>query len=219
MKLSTLIANYDEFQSSYKKIGYSQQTINIRDKRQIRLLLSNVIDDIVIYNEILDIYDYTTKEKKQILGWLSTLGRKRETFIQRLVEVNLDNYYEDMSISDDDYEDIQLFESTKMLFKDKLDNKLYIDEGDSIFVNDWSCYIQANDYIFTIGWSNEDQDNYIIFPNGIKYTYSECIKASKIQITDENLKEAFMFVIQNFENIVKSIFLKMNYKNLLGINS
>ena len=38
MKLTTILSNYQEFRESYKKIGYSQPTINLNDKRQIELL-------------------------------------------------------------------------------------------------------------------------------------------------------------------------------------
>ena len=62
----------------------------------------------------MDIYDYDANEKKQILSWLNNLGRKRVTFIQKLVEINIDNYYEDQSILDEDYDDMQLFESIKI---------------------------------------------------------------------------------------------------------
>lgn len=114
MKLSTIMANYDEFQSSYKKIGYTQKTINITDKRQLRLLLETVIEDILIFNDILNVYDYDKQEKKQILAWINKLGRKKETFLQMLVELNIENYYEDSSITEDDYTDLHLFESSNI---------------------------------------------------------------------------------------------------------
>ena len=126
MKLSTIISNYYEFNKSYEKLGYRYETINIhryetiniRNKRHIGKLLNEVIDDIILYNNFLDIYDYDANEKKQILSWLNNLGRKRVTFIQKLVEINIDNYYEDQSILDgSDYDDMQLFESTKDLMK------------------------------------------------------------------------------------------------------
>jgi hypothetical protein len=101
MKLSTIISNYGEFINSYKKLGYSYETINIRNKRHIEKLLNEVIDDIILYNNFLDIYDYDANEKKQILSWLNNLGRKRVTFMQKLVEINIDNYYEDLSIFSD----------------------------------------------------------------------------------------------------------------------
>ena len=54
MKLSTIISNYGEFINSYKKLGYSYETINIRNKRHIEKLLNEVVDDIILYNEFLD---------------------------------------------------------------------------------------------------------------------------------------------------------------------
>jgi hypothetical protein len=145
MKLSTIISNYYEFNKSYEKLGYRYETINIRNKRHIEKLLNEVIDDIILYNNFLDIYDYDANEKKQILSWLNNLGRKRVTFMQKLVEINIDNYYEDQSILDgSDYDDMQLFESEKILFKDKLDNKIYFDSKDSIFVNDWHALVKVS---------------------------------------------------------------------------
>jgi hypothetical protein len=174
MKLSTIISNYGEFINSYKKLGYSYETINIRNKRHIEKLLNEVVDDIILYNEFLDVYDYTEKEKKQILSWLNNLGRKRVTFIQKLVEINIDNYYEDQSILDgSDYDDMQLFESEKILFKDKLDNKIYFDSKDSIFVNDWHALVKVNDFDFEIGHSSTDEENYImIVDTKEKYIFS-----------------------------------------------
>lgn len=125
MKLSTILTNYDEFQTSYDKIGFEQKTINIRDKRQIRLLLENVINDINLFNDILNIYDYNAKEKRQILKWIDNLGYKKETFLQMLVEKNIDNLMEDESILEDDYNDVELFESE---IEDEIENMTFFTE-------------------------------------------------------------------------------------------
>lgn len=336
MKLSTIISNYGEFINSYKKLGYSYETINIRNKRHIEKLLNEVVDDIILYNEFLDVYDYTEKEKKQIISWLNNLGRKRVTFIQKLVEINIDNYYEDQSILDgSDYDDMQLFESTKdlaklqttsdlnlyshnvdsdledefhakssnaqftikrsfndllkyfgkpikdkdidwssnqwyiyfkeydilvqiydwdneskgvnkntkidwyvafnekdskyaddikklldryynpssngklfesekILFKDKLDNKIYFDSKDSIFVNDWHALVKVNDFYFEIGHSSTDEENYImIVDTKEKYIFSSIDD----DFNDGSDKmESFMFIFNNFEDICESLF-------------
>ena len=205
MKLSTIISNYGEFINSYKKLGYSYETINIRNKRHIEKLLNEVVDDIILYNEFLDVYDYTEKEKKQILSWLNNLGRKRVTFMQKLVEINIDNYYEDQSILDgSDYDDMQLFESEKILFKDKLDNKIYFDSKDSIFVNDWHALVKVNDFDFEIGHSSTDEENYImIVDTKEKYIFSSIDD----DFNDGSDKmESFMFIFNNFEDICESLF-------------
>ena len=205
MKLSTIISNYGEFINSYKKLGYSYETINIRNKRHIEKLLNEVVDDIILYNEFLDVYDYTEKEKKQIISWLNNLGRKRVTFIQKLVEINIDNYYEDQSILDgSDYDDMQLFESEKILFKDKLDNKIYFDSKDSIFVNDWHALVKVNDFDFEIGHSSTDEENYImIVDTKEKYIFSSIDD----DFNDGSDKmESFMFIFNNFEDICESLF-------------
>ena len=112
-----------------------------------------------------------------------------------------------------------LNESEKLLFKDNLDNKLYFDEGDSIFINDWEALVKINDFNFTIGWSSLLEDNIIKFPNNMQYTYTEIKKALpyNIKIKDENLKEALLFIFDNFEEICKTILKKLNHKVLLGI--
>ena len=205
MKLSTIISNYGEFINSYKKLGYSYETINIRNKRHIEKLLNEVVDDIILYNEFLDVYDYTENEKKQILSWLNNLGRKRVTFMQKLVEINIDNYYEDQSILDgSDYDDMQLFESEKILFKDKLDNKIYFDSKDSIFVNDWHALVKVNDFDFEIGHSSTDEENYImIVDTKEKYIFSSIDD----DFNDGSDKmESFMFIFNNFEDICESLF-------------
>lgn len=205
MKLSTIISNYGEFINSYKKLGYSYETINIRNKRHIEKLLNEVIDDIILYNNFLDIYDYDANEKKQILSWLNNLGRKRVTFMQKLVEINIDNYYEDQSILDgSDYDDMQLFESAKILFKDKLDNKIYFDSKDSIFVNDWHALVKVNDFDFEIGHSSTDEENYImIVDTKEKYIFSSIDD----DFNDGSDKmESFMFIFNNFEDICESLF-------------
>ena len=205
MKLSTIISNYYEFNKSYEKLGYIYETINIRNKRHIEKLLNEVIDDIILYNNFLDIYDYDANEKKQILSWLNNLGRKRVTFIQKLVEINIDNYYEDQSILDgSDYDDMQLFESEKILFKDKLDNKIYFDSKDSIFVNDWHALVKVNDFDFEIGHSSTDEENYImIVDTKEKYIFSSIDD----DFNDGSDKmESFMFIFNNFEDICESLF-------------
>lgn len=113
MKLTTILSNYKEFRESYKKIGYSQPTINLNDKRQIELLLTKVINDIILFNDILNIYDYTEKEKEKIKNFLNKLNLKQKTFLHILTQKNIDNYYEDASILEDDYNDTQLFENFK----------------------------------------------------------------------------------------------------------
>ena len=205
MKLSTIISNYGEFINSYKKLGYSYETINIRNKKHIEKLLNEVVDDIILYNEFLDVYDYDANEKKQILSWLNNLGRKRVTFMQKLVEINIDNYYEDQSILDgSDYDDMQLFESEKILFKDKLDNKIYFDSKDSIFVNDWHALVKVNDFDFEIGHSSTDEENYImIVDTKEKYIFSSIDD----DFNDGSDKmESFMFIFNNFEDICESLF-------------
>lgn len=208
MKLSTIISNYYEFNKSYEKLGYRYETINIRNKRHIEKLLNEVIDDIILYNNFLDIYDYDANEKKQILSWLNNLGRKRVTFMQKLVEINIDNYYEDQSILDgSDYDDMQLFESEKILFKDKLDNKIYFDSKDSIFVNDWHALVKVNDFDFEIGHSSTDEENYImIVDTKEKYIFSSIDD----DFNDGSDKmESFMFIFNNFEDICESLFKKL----------
>ena len=205
MKLSTIISNYYEFNKSYEKLGYRYETINIRNKRHIEKLLNEVIDDIILYNNFLDIYDYDANEKKQILSWLNNLGRKRVTFMQKLVEINIDNYYEDQSILDgSDYDDMQLFESEKILFKDKLDNKIYFDSKVPIFVNDWHALVNVNDFDFEIGHSSTDEENYImIVDTKEKYIFSSIDD----DFNDGSDKmESFMFIFNNFEDICESLF-------------
>lgn len=159
MKLSTILANYDEFQSSYKKIGFAQPTINIRDKRQFRLLLEKVISDIVIFNDILNIYDYSSQDKKQILSWLNKLGYKRETFIQLMIQKNIDNLYEDESLLEDDYNDVELFESeiedqiedmtffTESEIEDQIKGMTFLTEAKKDSIND--CTFEIADYFST----------------------------------------------------------------------
>ena len=155
MKLSTIISNYYEFNKSYEKLGYIYETINIRNKRHIEKLLNEVIDDIILYNNFLDIYDYDANEKKQILSWLNNLGRKRVTFMQKLVEINIDNYYEDQSILDgSDYDDMQLFESTKDLMKlqSNTELNLYSHNIDSDLEDEF--YSKSSNLQFTINRSH-----------------------------------------------------------------
>jgi hypothetical protein len=126
MKLTTILSNYQEFRESYKKIGYSQPTINLNDKRQIELLLNTVITDIILFNDILNIYDYDKKEKEKILNFLNKLNLKHKTFLHILTQRNIDNYYEDASILEDEYNDTQLFES---LIQHKIENMSFITES------------------------------------------------------------------------------------------
>ena len=126
MKLTTILSNYQEFRESYNKIGYSQPTINLNDKRQIELLLNTVITDIILFNDILNIYDYDKKEKEKILNFLNKLNLKHKTFLHILTQKNIDNYYEDASILEDEYNDTQLFES---LIQDKIENMSFITES------------------------------------------------------------------------------------------
>lgn len=129
------MANYDEFQSSYKKMGFAQPTINVTDKRQFRNLLDTVINDIIIFNDLLNVYDYSEREKKQILNWLKKIGYKKETFMQMLVELNMENYYEDGTITETDYTDLHLFESD-INIEAEIDEMEYITEDDFSIVNE-----------------------------------------------------------------------------------
>ena len=53
----------------------------------------------------------------------------------------------------------------------------------------------------------------------MQYTYTEIKKALpyNIKINDEDLKEALLFIFDNFEEICKTIIKKLNHKVLLGI--
>lgn len=137
MKLTTILSNYQEFRESYKKIGYSQPTINLNNKRQIELLLNNVISDIILFNDILNIYDYDKKEKEKILNFLNKLNLKHKTFLHILTQKNIDNYYEDASILEDEYNDTQLFES---LIQHKIENMSFITESQNFEKEDMELF-------------------------------------------------------------------------------
>lgn len=189
MKLSTILANYDEFQSSYKKIGFAQQTINIRDKKQFRLLLEKVISDIILFNDILNIYDYSDKDKKQILNWLNKLGYKREIFIQLLVEKNIDNLYEDESILEDEYNDIELFESE---IQDEIENMKFFTES------------KIEDEIEDMTFITESNDLH----NFLKQTVNWLLKYKLNRKFAENKKFVVKLIVKYFEsaNTIEGVF-------------
>lgn len=147
MKLTTILSNYQEFRESYKKIGYSQPTINLNDKRQIELLLNTVITDIILYNDILNIYDYDKKEKEKILNFLNKLNLKHKTFLHILTQKNIDNYYEDASILEDEYNDTQLFES---LIQHKIENMSFITESQNFEQEDMELFEFLDKHNFTV---------------------------------------------------------------------
>lgn len=147
MKLTTILSNYQEFRESYKKIGYSQPTINLNDKRQIELLLNTVITDIILYNNILNIYDYDKKEKEKILNFLNKLNLKHKTFLHILTQKNIDNYYEDASILEDEYNDTQLFES---LIQHKIENMSFITESQNFEQEDMELFEFLDKHNFTV---------------------------------------------------------------------
>lgn len=147
MKLTTILSNYQEFRESYKKIGYSQPTINLNDKRQIELLLNTVITDIILYNDILNIYDYDKKEKEKILNFLNKLNLKHKTFLHILTQKNIDNYYEDASILEDEYNDTQLFES---LIQHKIENMSFITESENFEQEDMELFEFLDKHNFTV---------------------------------------------------------------------
>lgn len=107
-----------------------------------------------------------------------------------------------------------LNEDNKMLFKDKYDNKIYLLDN-LVEINDWNSSIEINDYVFQIGYSSKEKDNYVTFPNGINYTLSEIKKSSRISISDEVLKEAFMMIIDNFKSIVIQLHKNIDYESLI----
>lgn len=200
MKLSTILTNYDEFQTSYDKIGFEQKTINIRDKRQIRLLLENVITDINLFNDILNIYDYNAKEKRQILKWIDNLGYKKETFLQMLVEKNIDNLMEDESLLEDDYNDVELFEN-QINIEDTIEDMTFLTESKKPTLKENT--IQIEEYFDDYGIVISDKFNLKKFAN------SEGLDQNTLAILICNLED---------EKVMKDI-AKGNYNTFDAFDS
>lgn len=112
LKFSNILLNYKEFVKRFKDVGYDIPKYNLRSKTEVKKLFSEFTDDVILFNDMIHVFDYTDREKKSIVDWLNKLNFKKETWLHLLIEKNNEIYSEDESEYDSNWNDMQLFESS-----------------------------------------------------------------------------------------------------------
>lgn len=120
LKFSNILLNYKEFVKRFKDVGYDIPKYNLRSKTEVKKLFSEFTDDVILFNDMIHVFDYTDREKKSIVDWLNKLNFKKETWLHLLIEKNNEIYSEDESEYDSNWNDMQLFESSFPMSRNEL---------------------------------------------------------------------------------------------------